>query len=159
MNNTLLLLLFIPLAMCQGQQRGGESALLDTLLNRWHAAAAAADADGVFSFMSADAVYLGTDASERWTKEEFRQFCQPYFEQGRGWSFTPLRRSIRFSASGEIAWFDEQLDTWMGTCFGSGVLSKENGRWQLRQYHLAFTVPNARMRDVLKLLGDPEKTE
>lgn len=153
------ILLFLPLFALRGQDAGRDRAEVDTLLNRWHAAAAAADADGVFSPLSEDAVYLGTDPSERWTKGQFMQFCAPYFAQKRGWSFTVLRRHVRFAVDGRTAWFDESLDTWMGPCFGSGVLTMDDRIWRIRQYHLAFTVPNARVRDVLELLSRPDGEE
>ncbi|MBT8294049.1 MAG: nuclear transport factor 2 family protein, partial [Eudoraea sp.] len=44
--------------------------------------------------------------------------------------------------SGNFAWFDELLDTRMEICRGSGVLSKENGKWRIKHYVLSITIPN-----------------
>ena len=42
-----------------------------------HRAAAEADGEVYFSLMADDAIYLGTDASERWTLAEFKAFADP----------------------------------------------------------------------------------
>ena len=150
--NLLLMVLLSSSGTAVAQDAAAEREQISTDIDRWHQAASAADAEGVFSFMSDDAVYIGTDPAERWTKDEFVLFAAPYFEKGKGWTFTPISRQIVFSEGMDCAWFDEKLDTWMGPCFGSGVLTRMDGGWKLRHYHLAFTVPNARIRDVLDLL-------
>lgn len=67
----------------------------------------------------------------------------PFFRRASAWTFTATRRQISFSRDGRVAWFDEDLASphyW--PCRGSGVLEKRGGRWRLRQYNLAFTIPN-----------------
>ena len=39
----------------------------------------------------------------------------------------------------------------MSLCRGSGVLIKDNGKWQIVQYVLSMTVPNDLANDVTKL--------
>lgn len=123
------------------------------LLDNWHRAAATADEDTFFGSMTPQAVYLGTDASERWLRDELREWSAEYFAKESAWDFTPSARQLAFSQDRTTAWFDEKLDTWMGTCFGSGVVVLTPEGWKIAHYHLAFTVPNERMDSVLKLLS------
>ena len=44
---------------------------------------------------------------------------------------------------GNMAWFDELLNTQMKICRGSGVVVKLNNDWKLKQYVLSTTVPNS----------------
>jgi hypothetical protein len=123
------------------------------LLDDWHAAAARADEEAYFKPLSAESVYLGTDATERWNKEEFRKFAHPHFAKGKAWSFKSVRRSISISKDGKVAWFDEDLATPnLGPCRGSGVLVLEEGTWKITQYNLAATIPNDKFPAVKKLL-------
>lgn len=134
----------------QGQQREREK--LDHLLSQWHLAASRADFDDYFDAMAQDAVYLGTDATERWTLEAFKAFVRPYFEQGRGWTFEAVERNIQLDGSGNLAWFDELLDSpHMKICRGSGLLKKENGQWKIAHYVLSIVVPNALVGEVVRL--------
>jgi hypothetical protein len=51
-----------------------------------------------------------------------------------------------------VVWFEEMLDTQMGTCRGSGVLVKESSGWTIKHYDLAIMVPNDLVKDFLKLV-------
>lgn len=113
------------------------------VLDSFNATAARADYNAYFALMSDDAVFMGTDATERWTKSEFMNWSKPFFDRGRAWSFRSIDRHIYFGASGKIAWFDELLDTQMKICRGSGVLVKEGDNWKIRQYVLSMTIPNS----------------
>jgi len=117
---------------------------LNEILDDWHEAAAEADFDRYFShFVNDTSIFMGTDATERWTIAEFKPWSKPYFDRGSAWSFTPVDRFIYFSDSGKIAWFDESLDTPnLGPCRGSGVLSKTNQGWKIAHYNLAVPLPN-----------------
>ncbi len=119
------------------------------LLEDWHDAAAKADEGRYFGHMSADSVFMGTDATERWDKAAFQAYAHPYFAKGRAWSFKAVRRSVMFSPDGRTAWFDEDLDTPnMGPCRGTGVLSLQKGRWMIRHYNLTVPIPNQLMDEV-----------
>lgn len=121
------------------------------LLNHWHLAAAKADFETYMQAMDSSSVFVGTDASEHWTKSQFQQFSKPYFDKGKAWSFEPLSRSVFIDKTGNIAWFDELLDTWMGTCRGSGVLEKtDNNKWKIKHYVLSVAIPNSSMKEVIK---------
>jgi ketosteroid isomerase-like protein len=114
------------------------------VLDDWHKAAAAADEARYFGHFTADAVFMGTDATERWTRDEFRVWAKPFFSRGKAWSFRAVSRNISLSKDGSVAWFDEALDTPnMGPCRGSGVLVKEGSAWKIAQYNLSVPIPNA----------------
>ncbi len=117
-------------------------ATVDSTLNIWHQAAAQADLETYIGIMDSASVYIGTDASENWTRSEFEEFCTPYFAKKKTWDFTPLQRNIYLTENDETAWFDELLKTHMGTCRGSGVLVYKSGHWKLKHYVLSLTIPN-----------------
>src|SRR5690349_10642917 len=48
------------------------------VLDDWHAAAAHADEDRYFGHLADDAVFLGTDAKERWDKAAFLAYAHPH---------------------------------------------------------------------------------
>ncbi len=117
-------------------------------LDDFHDAAARGDEERYFAILPDDAVFLGTDASERWTGAEFRTFALPYFERGPAWTYVPLRRFVTVGDAGTVAWFDEVLDNEAyGACRGSGVLERRDERWVLRQYNLTIPVPNELARE------------
>ncbi len=126
-------------------------AQVDQVLDDWHAAAASADEARYFGHLAEDAVFLGTDASERWNKAAFLTFAHPHFAKGKAWRFKARRREVAFDSEGRFAWFDEDLVTEkLGPARGSGVLRRDKGTFQIVQYNLASTVPNDRfdaMRD------------
>lgn len=133
---------------------------LHAFLDAWHRAAAEADEDVFFGSMAEDGIYLGTDASERWLRDEMAAWAKPYFENESAWAFTPHDRTFYFSEDSTYAWFEELLDTWMGTCRGSGVLHHTPALgWKIKQYNLAVAVPNDLIRDYLTLLNQaPDST-
>lgn len=123
-----------------------------TAIDAWHQAAAKADEDKFFGAMSADGVFLGTDASERWLREAMRKDMQKAFDKESAWDFKAKNRSIAVSADGRYAWWDELLDTWMGVCRGAGVLERSGKDWKIKQYNLALMVPNDKIKKVMKLI-------
>lgn len=130
-----------------------DRAVLDNLLNAWHQAAATADAEGFFGKIAKDGIYLGTDASERWLRDELRAWAEKAFGREVAWAFQPYDRQVYFTKDGRTAWFEEMLDTpHMGTCRGSGVLSRTPEGWKIRHYDLSLMVPNDKMNAVQKVL-------
>lgn len=110
------------------------------VMDAYHAAAAAGDWQVYFDLMSEDGVFLGSDASERWTKAEFRR----YAGNSAGWVYTPQLRHINLTPDGATAWFDEILASAnYGTSRGSGVLIRTAAGWKISQYNLTFPIPNA----------------
>jgi ketosteroid isomerase-like protein len=119
----------------------------DRVLDDWHLAAAQADEARYFGHFAETAVFLGTDATERWTKAEFRAWAAPFFQRGRAWAFRAVSRHLAFSADGRTAWFDEVLDTPnLGPARGTGVLVKEGRVWRIAQYNLTVPIPNPLMK-------------
>jgi len=128
-----------------------EKEIIQKALNNWHKNASEANFDAYFKAMSATSFFIGTDASENWDKEAFKNFSKPHFDKGKAWSFNAIDRNIYIDTEGDIAWFDELLDTWMGVCRGSGVLKKSNNSWKIEQYVLSLTIPNNNIEAVKKL--------
>ncbi|AMC11595.1 hypothetical protein Lupro_10105 [Lutibacter profundi] len=128
-----------------------EKEKINNVLNAWHKSAAEANFDLYFNAMAADAIFIGTDASENWTIPAFKNFSKPYFDKGKAWNFKPVERNVYVNSDGRIAWFDELLDTWMGVCRGSGVLKKNGDTWKIEHYVLSLTIPNGNVEDVRKI--------
>ncbi len=78
-----LLLVFALIAPLAGGDADARTGIGQTL-DAWHAAAARADEDAYFAFFTPDAVFLGTDPAERWTRDEFRQWAHPALRDGQG---------------------------------------------------------------------------
>jgi hypothetical protein len=116
---------------------------LATILDDFHAAASKADYEKYFAHWSPVSVFLGTDATERWVGQEFRDYAKKRFDTGKGWTYRSHDRHITMAPDGEHAFFDELLDNEKyGTCRGSGVFRKMEGKWWLMQYNLSVMVPN-----------------
>ena len=114
-----------------------------------------ADEERYFGHFAPEAVFLGTDAGERWTVEEFRAFAHPHFSEGRGWTYLPRDRRIMFSPDGGMAWFDERLHSEKyGELRGTGVLRLIGSDWKLLHYSMTFTIPNDRAREVVALIRE-----
>ncbi|MGB3968250.1 MAG: nuclear transport factor 2 family protein [Planctomycetota bacterium] len=121
----------------------GVAGSVDRTLDDFHDAAANGDEARYFAILPDDAVFLGTDGTERWTGTEFRAFALPYFQRDSAWTYVPLVRHVHVEPGETVAWFDERLDNAAyGECRGSGVLIKRADRWVLRQYNLTIAVPN-----------------
>jgi hypothetical protein len=137
---------------------GQPAAQIAHMLDDWHAAAAAADEPHYFSDFAANGVFMGTDATERWTVPQFRDYAHPFFARGRAWSFKPRDRHVDFSADGHTAWFDEMLDTPnLGVCRGSGVVILSGAEWKIAQYNLSIAIPNALADAIVKQIAGAGK--
>ncbi|WP_296143548.1 nuclear transport factor 2 family protein [uncultured Flavobacterium sp.] len=123
-------------------QIGKDKDKISEFLDSWHKDASNADFKNYFDKIADDGIYIGTDATENWTKKEFEAFAKPYFDKGKAWDFKVLERNIYFSPDKKLAWFDELLDTQMKICRGSGVLEFKNGKWKIKHYVLSMTIPN-----------------
>ncbi len=133
---------------------------IDKVLNSFHQAAANAEAKSYFDLLSQDAIFLGTDATERWTKEEFKAFVVPYFSKGQGWLYTPTQRNISLIATEQVAFFDELLSSeGYGTCRGSGILIKTLQGWKISQYNLSIPMPNGVAKALVKQIKVFEHTK
>ncbi|MEO1054358.1 MAG: nuclear transport factor 2 family protein [Bacteroidota bacterium] len=154
MKNSIYILILSLFAMvsCQPQEAEKEVAqapkptreVVDAVLDDWHKAAADADFERYFGhFEDSTSIFMGTDATERWTVAEFKPWSKPYFDRGRAWSFTPKNRFVYFAEDGKTAWFDEELDTPnLGPSRGTGVLRKNGEAWKIAHYNLTVPIPN-----------------
>lgn len=131
---------------------------VNMLMNNWHKAAATGDSKVFFGSMADNGIYIGTDATERWTKDEMEVWSKKYFDRGSAWDFKTIERQVHISTNGQYAWFNETLNTWMGVCRGSGILSKEKSGWKIEQYHLSVTIDNNLIESFVKLVGAPGRT-
>ena len=133
------------------QNTDSDNKKINTTLDSWHKAAANAEFDNYFSYMTSNGVFIGTDATENWQLEAFKTFSKPFFDKGKAWSFKSLKRNIYFDKSQNTAWFDELLDTQMKICRGSGVLIKVGNDWKIAHYVLSMTIPNDNTNEVVKI--------
>ncbi len=124
---------------------------LSAFLDDWHRNAGEGNHEAYIGAMTANGVFIGTDAKEYWTTSAFGDWCKPYFDRKKTWKFTAIQRNIYVGNDSNYAWFDELLDTKMGVCRGSGVLEKQEGLWKIAQYVLSPTVPNDIMKKVTDL--------
>ncbi len=128
---------------------------IEATLNRFHEAASNADGAAYFALFAPEGVFIGTDAAERWTVDQFKAYAMPYFSKGKGWTYVPKVRHIQFSPQGDVAWFDEILaNKAYGTCRGSGVLRRVGGTWLICQYHLTIPVPNGLAGEIVKIIRE-----
>ena len=149
------LLAILLILACQMNAQSEEESI-ETVLDKWHKAAYY---DHYFGLMTEEAVFIGTDATENWQLEAFKQFSKPYFDRGKAWSFEARERNIYLSADTQFAWFDELLETWMGICRGSGVLTKASGEWKIAHYVLSATIPNDDMDEVIQIKKEKDSLQ
>jgi len=124
---------------------------LNLILNKWHNDAANANTQAYFGRIADDGMFLGTDPSEHWTKQAFSEWSKPYFDSSRTWSFTPIERHWYIKEGNTQVWFDELLETQMGVCRGTGVLSRNTEGWKIDHYALSLTLPNDKLREYIEL--------
>jgi hypothetical protein len=114
---------------------------IGAFLDEWHDDAAHSRM-AYFDKMAPNGVYIGTDKSERWTRDEFRAWAKPHFAKPSAWAFTTIKRNIAFSQERNFIWFDEQLATQMGVCQASGVIRRTARGFEIEHYQLSLAVPN-----------------
>ncbi|MDR6299513.1 nuclear transport factor 2 family protein [Mesonia maritima] len=146
MKKVLFFLLFLSSITFQAQEKE-----IEERLENWHNAAAEANFEEYFSYFTKDAIFIGTDPTEYWSIEAFKNFSKPYFDKGKAWSFTAIDRNIYNSKNAKIVWFDELLQTQMGLCRGSGILKLVNGNWMIAHYVLSISIPNENVEAVTNL--------
>ena len=132
-----------------------DSIAIETLMNLWHQSASKSNASIFFdSLMWPEAIYLGTDISEKWKRDELKYWSASAFEKDTAWDFKVNRRSIyKNEFDNNIIWLEEDLLTWMGPCRGSAVLIKKNQQWKIMHYNLAVAVSNDSIYKYMKIIG------
>ena len=115
---------------------------LDTLLDGLHQDAHEGNFETYFERYTPDAVFLGTDKTERWSMEEFETYAEPAFADGNGWTYEVVERN--WEGDGQTRWFDEILfNEKLGHCRGTGVVKQIDGEWKIVHYALTMLVPNS----------------
>ncbi len=130
---------------------------LNKLITEWHNAAADVDQKSYFDFIDDDGIYIGTDSTEIWTKQEFFDWSTPHFSKKKTWSFKANDRNIYLSEDKQFAWFDEVVDFGGGTLRGSGILINSGSRWRIVHYVLSVPVPNEKFKDVMGVINNEQE--
>jgi ketosteroid isomerase-like protein len=154
----LLLFIVFPFFTITLNAQSDLKTLVNTTIDSWHKAASEANYNNYFDAMTDDAIFIGTDATERWTKPAFQAYAKPYFDAGKAWNFSCMERHVYFNSDKTVAWFDELLDTQMKICRGSGVLVLQKGKWKIQHYVLSMTIPNDTSDEVIKIKSPIEET-
>ena len=120
---------------------------IDALLDGLHEDAHKGNFEAYFDRYSSDAVFLGTDKTERWTIQEFKSYAKPAFADGHGWTYKVTERN--WEGNGDTRWFDEILyNEKLGHCRGTGVVKLINNEWKIAHYALTMLVPNSIAADI-----------
>lgn len=153
-------------AASMGIQPPSDDAAISALLDGLHRDAASANFDPYFDRFTEDAVFLGTDRLERWSVPDFKAYAKPYFDAGRGWTYTVRERHVMGAdttndhdeaALGTIRWFDEVLwNEKYGHCRGTGSVIKTTQGWRIAHYSLTFLIPNDVAAEVTQIARDHE---
>ena len=128
---------------------------VNAFVDQWHGDAAKAD-PVYFDKMAANGIYIGTDKTEIWTRDQFKVWAQPFFDRKKAWAFTAIKRNVYFSADKNHIWFDEQLNTQMGICQASGVIHRTARGFEIEHYQLSLAVPNPLMDQFTKAVKEYE---
>ena len=152
----LLPILFLACRNDKGAATEGVEQTLDAL----HHFASEANGESYFSLFTDDAVFLGTDATERWPIAEFREYALARFNTGVGWTYKPKKRFIYFDSDESTAWFDEVvINENYGECRGTGVLEKQGEKWRISHYNLTVPVPNDLLGEVVQMIKEQKKSK
>jgi hypothetical protein len=150
---SLIVLILAPLLLSAQSKAEKE---INTFLDQWHRDAANADMEAYFSKIDDEGIYIGTDKTEIWTKNEFYEWQKPRTSDGIAWDFKAIDRNIYFGKKSKYVWFDELLSYSAGTLRGSGVLIKRKKGWKIMHYVLSLPVPNEKFSAVIKAMKDDE---
>ena len=137
-----LKVLAVSLALVPGMSLAdNQRDAIDALIDGLHQDAHEGNFQTYFDRYAPDAVFLGTDKSERWTIDQFKVYAKPAFEDGHGWTYSVKERN--WGGEGNTRWFDEVLlNQKLGHCRGTGVVELIDGEWKIAHYALTMLVPN-----------------
>ncbi len=128
---------------------------IHAFIDEWHDDAANAR-PAYFDKIAPTGIYIGTDKTELWNREQFKAWAKRFFDRKSAWSFKSTKRNIYMSADKKFIWFDELLDTQMGVCQASGVMRKTETGFEIEHYQLSIAVPNGVADKVTKLVKEFE---
>jgi len=154
MTNRFILLLaaVFPLVSC-AQPTDTTINEINQVLDGFHDAAANGDKSRYLGLMSDNAVFMGTDESERWPKNpDFISYVDARFVDGRGWTYESVDRHVQVHESSNVAWFDEVVYSQTNGRFrGTGTLVRNNDTWQIAHYAMSFLIYNENWEEVIEL--------
>ena len=128
---------------------------INAFIDEWHDDAANARM-AYFDKIAKNGIYIGTDKSELWNREEFKAWAKRFFERKSAWTFHSTKRNVYTSPDKKFIWFDELLDTQMGPCQASGVIRKTDKGFEIEHYQLSIAVPNGVAEKVTKTIKEYE---
>ena len=154
----LIFLTFLFSTIASADHHEAELDAVNSTLDDFHDAAAHGDKQRYLGHFTEDGVFLGTDEWERWPKHpEFTDYVGSRFKDGAGWNYKSVKRTVSFSASADIAWFDEVLFSEQNGRFrGTGVLTRESGTWKVAHYAMSFLILNENWEEVIELTRKTE---
>lgn len=154
----LYLTLLLPLMAVAGNTEP-DFAAVGKVIDDFHDAAAHGDEERYLDHLTEHAVFMGTDEWERWPKQpDFSEYVNDRFKDGTGWNYKSVERTIRFSERLDVAWFDEVLYSETNGRFrGTGVLTRQSGKWQLEHYAMSFLILNENWDEVIELTRNTKK--
>lgn len=140
MKRNLFILLMLVFSSCISNPSREE---VDIVLDNLHLYASQANGEAYFELFSEDAIFFGTDITERWDKAAFQDYAMARFAEGTGWTYHMKERHVYFSENGKVCWFDEILThEKYGEFRGTGVLKLVSHQWKIVQYNLLLPIPN-----------------
>lgn len=128
---------------------------INAFIDEWHDDAAHARL-AYFDKIAPNGIYIGTDKTELWNREQFKAWAKRFFDRKSAWSFKSTKRNVYMSPDKKFIWFDELLDTQMGVCQASGVIRKTDKGFEIEHYQLSIAVPNAVADKVTKMVKEHE---
>ena len=128
---------------------------INAFIDEWHDDAANARM-AYFDKIAKNGVYIGTDKTELWNRDEFKAWAKRFFERKSAWNFHSTKRNVYLSPDKKFIWFDELLDTQMGPCQASGVIRKTDKGFEIEHYQLSIAVPNDVADKVTKTIKEFE---
>ena len=152
--------LFLGLSLIGAAHAATDATLtrqVNAFMDEWHDDAANTRM-AYFDKIAKDGVYIGTDRSELWTRDEFKAWSKKYFDAKQAWTFKATRRNVYSTPDQSLIWFDELLDTEnMGPAMASGVIRKKGNGFEIVHYQLSVAVPNEVVDQVTGLIAGHEK--
>lgn len=149
-------LLLLAAASAFAQNDAAFRQQVNAFVDRWHDDAANTRPE-YFDKIAPQGVYIGTDKTEVWTRDQFKAWAKPYWDKKKAWAFTAQKRNVYFSPDKKYVWFDEQLNTQMGTCQASGVLRNTGKGFLIEHYQLSLAVPNELLDSFTAMIAKQEK--
>jgi len=156
--NKLFAIVCILVASLASPARAAESDVayrkqINAFIDEWHDDAANARM-AYFDKIAPNGIYIGTDKTELWNREQFKAWAKRFFDRKSAWSFKATKRNVYMSPDKKFIWFDELLDTQMGVCQASGVIRKTDTGFEIEHYQLSIAVPNDVADKVTKIVKE-----